>query len=255
MYTPRRCAAILGVALAVLTAGPLGAAPQQPGAPPPSVGQPSSAVSSPPPAPAQIRQATQAVLAQGKYRRRPPPAQQWLQEKLQALLEKLVSWLERMGQNRALEQGANAVFYALVGVVVLATLGLVARLLLLRRRGPAPERRAPDPIRHRRVASPGDLQSQAAALAARGEYGPALRLLEQACLLALDRRGLLVVRSSATDGEYLRQLRSPPEARALLAELLALVEVYLYGGRALDREQYGRGEQSALALLRGLSAP
>ncbi len=246
----RRFAAVLGVALAVLAAGAVGAAPGDTKAHSPAGAAAPTSLSSAPPTSAQIRQAAEAVLSQGKYRRRPNQVEQWLRKWLEAAGRAFVEWLDRLGASKAMAKGTNAVFYALVGGVVLGALVILVRFLLGRRRGPPRGQPAPKSQGSRRVASPGDLQSQAAALAARGEYGPALRLLQQASLLALDRRSLLAVRRSATNGEYLRQLRAHPEPRALLGELLALVEVYQYGGQALEEGQYRRGEAAAAALLR-----
>lgn len=202
------------------------------------------------PTPEQIHQVTAQVLSQGKYRLQPSPLHAWLERALAALVRRLGDWLGRLGTSRLLAAGAEIIFYALTALVVFVALFLLARLRLRRRRArssPAPV--APD--RPGRVPSLADLQAQAAALAARGEYGSALRLLYQACLLALDRRGLLALRSSSTDGEYLRQLRPHPAPRALLAELVALVEPYLYGGESLDATQYHRGEVAARTLLTG----
>jgi hypothetical protein len=239
-----RYLAVLGILL--IAGGPLAAAPASSGV------TPAAPVASHP-TPAQIHQVTAAVLSQGKYRREPNPLQEWLLRRLAGLWQRISPWLERLLESHGVAQGAQIVFYAVAGVVVLVILLLLARLLLsIRRRQVAPA--LPRPARPLRTASPTDLQAQAAALAARGEYGAALRLLQQACLVALDRRGLLVIRTSSTNGEYLRQLRQHPEPRALLATVLSLIELYLYGGRPLEETDYRQGEESARALLQGPSA-
>lgn len=251
MRVPRLRAVVLGASLAMVAAGPLCSAPLPTSPPPSSTTASSSASPAPsPPTPAQIRRATEQVLAKGKYRRQPHEAQRWLQERLEALLERLGQWLDSLAGNSALLRGANAVFYALVGVVALTGLLLLVRYARGRRRGLRARRLLPARAPTRDVPT-GDLPSRARALAAAGEYGAALRLWAQACVPALDRRGLLVAAPSATDGEYLRQLDAHPEAHALLAELLQLVALHLYGGRDLDRAQYQRGERAAGLLLRG----
>ncbi len=234
-----RLLTVVGLPLAMLLPATAAAAP--PAAPP---------ALAPAPDPAQIHQVTDQVLRQGKYRLQPNPVQQWLERALAALVRRLGDWLGRIGESALLAAGAEIIFYTLTALVLSGALFLLTRLVLGRWRtrgssGPA------GPVQPAHAPSLGDLQAQAAALAARGEYGSALRLLQQACLLALDRRGLLAVRSSSTDGEYLRQLRFHPAPRAWLAELAALVELYLYGGRPLDKAQYHHGETAARALLTG----
>jgi hypothetical protein len=243
---------VLAILLAGLGSGAVRAETAD-GLPPALPGAAPAPVAAARPTPAQIHQVTEAVLSQGKYRREPNPLQTWLQQRLADLWRRISPWLERLFQSAGVATGFQVVFWVVAGVVVLVALFLLVRLLLTRRRG----EQAPGsarPSRSTRAASPADLQAQAAALAARGEYGAALRLLQQACLLALDRRGLLVVRTSSTNGEYLRQLRPHPEPRALLGTLLALIEPYLYGGRPLEESQYRQGEESALALL-GAASP
>lgn len=204
------------------------------------------------PSAAEIRQATQEVLAQAKYRHQGPnPVQAWLNARLEELLKALASWLENLTESPLVGQWAQVIFWAVLGVAVLLLVVLGARALLRRRRQPrreAPRRRAVAP---EAAPSPLSLHAQARRLAQSGQFGDALRVLHQACLLALDRRGLLVVRHSATNGEYLRQLAPHPEPQRLLEQVARLVELHLYGGQALDESHYAEGERCAQALLRG----
>jgi len=246
MSPAQRVLALGALALAALHTAPLAAAP-------PTASAASSSATASAPTPAQIHQVTEQVLRQGKYHLKPSPVQEWLEQAVAALVRRLAGWLGRLGESSLLAVGAEVIFYTLTAAVGLVALVLLARFLLGRRR----YRRLPGPAapsRPGRAPSPGDLQAQASVLAARGQYGAALRLLQRACLLTLDRRGLLAVRPSSTDGEYLRQLRAHPALRALLAELGTVVEVHVYGGRALEEVQYRRGETAAQALLEGAVA-
>ncbi len=213
----------------------------------------------------EIRRATQEVLAQAKYRHHGPnPVQAWLNARLEQLLKALESWLENLTESPLIGQWAQLIFWAVLAVALLLLVFLGVRALLRRRREPRPEaprRREPRSQAPRRrtvapqaAASPLSLHAQARRLAESGQFGAALRVLHQACLLALDRRGLLVVRHSATNGEYLRQLAPYPEARLLLEQVARLVELHLYGGQTLGESHYAEGERCAQALLRGGSA-
>lgn len=203
----------------------------------------------------EIRQATQEVLAQAKYRQQGPnPVQAWLNARLEQLLKALASWLGNLTESPLVGEWAQVIFWAVLGVAVLLLVVLGTRALLRRRRQPcreAPRRRV---VAREAPPSPLSLEAQARRLAQSGQFGAALRLLYQACLLALDRRGLLVVRHSATDGEYLRQLVPHPEPRRLLEQVARLAELHVYGGQALDEWHYAEGERCARALLRGGSA-
>lgn len=200
----------------------------------------------------EIRQATEAVLSQAKYRREPT----WLQKQMQKWWEKigevLGRWLEVIfGEGLKLE-GLQAFFWialTLLGVVLLLLL-LVALVRRYRRKA-LPQEGIRVQQSPRSATSPLALQAKARQLARQGQFGAALRLLYQACLYHLDRRGVVAFRRSATNGEYLRQLRAHPELRRPLASLARLVEVHFYGGREVYEPDYQAGQGFAHALLRG----
>jgi len=203
----------------------------------------------------EIRQATQEVLAQAKYRHPGPnPVQAWLKERLEQLVKALASWLESLAESPLVGEWAQLIFWAVLAVALLLVVFLVVRALLRRQRGPRGLPTGRQAAAPEAPPSPLSLQAQARRLARDGQFGAALRLLHQACLLALDRRGLLVVRPSTTNGEYLRQLAPHPELRQLLGEVARLVERHLYGGEVLNESQYRQGERWAQALLGGGSA-
>lgn len=234
----------------VLTSVGLGAAA---GAPSPDASP--FAATGPVLSPPEIHQATEAVLSQAKYRREP----NWLQKQTAKWWDKigetLSRWLGALFGEGLNWEGLQIFFWialTLLGAILLL-LGLVA--LARRRQKVIPPEATKGPRLPRAAISPLALQAQARQLARQGQFGAALRLLYQACLHHLDRRGALSFQRSTTNGEYLRQLRPHPELYGPLANLARLVEVHFYGGREVYEPDYRAAEGFCHALLRGGGKP
>jgi hypothetical protein len=126
------------------------------------------------------------------------------------------------------------VLLGLLGAVILLLLTRILYALLGRRRTRKTQAEEGGAEAELTLATPRGLQSEAVALAERGEYGEAARCLYRAALLGLDRRGLVVYRPSYTNHEYLHALREYPQEAEALRPLARQVALYHYGGRPLS---------------------
>ncbi|HEY3397982.1 MAG TPA: DUF4129 domain-containing protein [Armatimonadota bacterium] len=200
-----------------------------------------------------IRTATADTLREARFRTGPSPRDLWLQRIQKAIIDWLERWGDTLLGSASLAAKLEAFFWGFVALVALALLGLLARAVVVAwlRRAEAPATKKITAAPPLRPESPASLRARAEALAAAGQYGPALRWWQQACLQALDRRGLVAVRRSATNGEYLRQLLPHPEPRARFSALTGLVELHMFGGAVLSEGQYQQGLEQARALLEG----
>ena len=139
------------------------------------------------------------------------------------------AWLEWLFNHLGLVGGAgNAALYAVIGFAATAVLWLAARWWLERRRRSVSEEEAewrPD------AGVARALLDEAEALAAKGRYAEAARLLLHCSLEDVERRRPGLVRPALTARELARADALPPAARAALAPIVRIVEHGLFAGR------------------------
>jgi hypothetical protein len=101
-------------------------------------------------------------------------------------------------------------------------------------------------------ARPGDVREQALALAQQGDYRGAIRHLYIALLYDMKERGVLQLEAGATNGEYLRRLRSTATIYPLMLYLTRRFDQVWYGNASPSEPEYHhfldqyRGALSAL---------
>jgi hypothetical protein len=99
------------------------------------------------------------------------------------------------------------------------------------------------------IAEAPSLWRQAEALAAKGEFLEALRVLYSAVLALLHRKHLVRYETTRTNGEYVDQVRRATEApagvRAPFERLTMLFEVKWYGERTCDNADFANGKGMA----------
>jgi hypothetical protein len=156
---------------------------------------------------------------------------QWVRERLARLFDLFPKW-QRGGSPfaRGLE--------ILVGLLAAGVLVLSIRRILSRFRREERVR----PSSHQVIlgvpiesyATSGDLRGKALALAQQGDYRGAIRYLYISLLYDLQERGWLELNAAATNGEYLRQLRSA----------VTIYPAMLFLTRQFDRVWYGKASLS-----------
>ncbi len=150
----------------------------------------------------------------------------------------------------------SAAGFSTLGWLILAGLAAAvvvgACLLFLQaRRGPETDGKPrAKPAREQEVAnvplpenrSADELWREAEALAGKGQYREAVRLLYLAVLFVLDRKRLLRYEPTRTNGEYVRQVRlaeeAPAELHAPFERLTALFERKWYGDRTCEPDEH-----------------
>ena len=168
------------------------------------------------------------------------------------------SWLDGEGVQavlRFLGSGLEVVFWlglaALAGLVLWyagrALLGWVAR----RRDRPAPE--APAPYVPA-AATARTLLEDAAALAAEGRYGEAVRLILRRSIEDMERQRPGAVRDAMTAREIGRLGILSEAARAGFGRIAALVERAAFAGRALTQDEYDEARRTYEGLTRSVRA-
>lgn len=97
---------------------------------------------------------------------------------------------------------------------------------------------------------PGPL-SEVDTLAASGRYGEAIHLLWLHAVPAIGRRLNRAIEPSWTSREVLRRSGAPAEDRRTLEPVVRAVELFFFGGRALDRSDYESCRRHLDVYLRG----
>ena len=136
---------------------------------------------------------------------------------------------------------ARIVLYGIAGLCLGLLAIWLARVLAAGRRRPGLSRAAEAEVatggEERRQAPPGDADR----LAAQGRYGEAVHALLLLAIEQVARRSNQGLPPSCTSRELVRQLPLRESARAAFAELVAAVEVSLFGGLAAGATDYARG--------------
>lgn len=168
------------------------------------------------------------ILAQRRFRPRPPP------RPLEGVLRRLGSWLrpvaEPLGRllGRVVGDGRWTAVVALL--VVVASAVVSARAAHRRLGAGGPGGRAGGGGRSRSLGA-AELERQADEAERRGELRRAFRLRFRAGLVRLDDAGVIALQPSLTTGQLVRRIPSPS-----LARLARTFEEIVYGGRPAGPE-------------------
>jgi hypothetical protein len=144
---------------------------------------------------------------------------------------------------------AKIVFIVLFIVVILLVLFWLLRELINRRgQTPAEAGEGEEPASAASEREPAF--EDAARLAAEGRYAEAIHALLLAAIRHFAARSRVAVQPSRTSRELVRLLPLGPETREAFTELVRTVELSLFGGVAVDREEYERSLSRFRALTR-----
>jgi len=143
-------------------------------------------------------------------------------------------WLESLFSNlEGVSPGLGTAFYVMIGLLVLLALFLLARFVMSRRwaRGGGDEEKAFD---WRPEAGPAQaLLGEADALAARGLFSEAARLLLFRSIADIDSRRPELVRPAFTSRDIAALVQIPPPPRVAFARIAMQVERALFAQRPL----------------------
>jgi hypothetical protein len=157
---------------------------------------------------------------------------------------------------------ANILFWVLIGVLVMALIVALKRMLDGRRdtADVAAERKSLEPQAEAAPAllPSGDtdvtrLLDKARRAAERGELGPAIDAAHAAAVQGLAAAGQVEVDRDRTNGDYLRELRKDPPTQQEFRAIVGRVEAAQFGGAAPSRGTFDQVHEQVLALLRRLA--
>ncbi len=245
---------LLLAACAGACAAPPGGAAEYPAAvPAPEVPSPQARAEPSRPSASVLREDLQQILSRPEYRAR---GKDWLWElKLRLLRAVLQWWEERVAPLFSnLYAAQPVVYWSIFAVLLLLLLGILYHIYYslrsafgtnVRRRA-----RAEDVAPPQRLGSPEELLREADTAAESGQFALALRWLYLALIRHLDRRSLVRFDGSATNYDYLRQVRDRPEITHPLEALTRAAEPVWYGYRGATADDYRRCRQWAMAAWR-----
>lgn len=145
-----------------------------------------------------------------------------------------------------------------VGLVLRVTLGLIALVILARIGFGLLARYAPSAIgrQHLEVGRGRDWWHTAQDLASKQEYTGAAHALYLALLALAAHRGLVSLHESKTTGDYLREVRSNPDAFDIprFTDFTRSYETVIYGIGTCDEERYSSLNAMATTLINTFSA-
>jgi uncharacterized protein DUF4129 len=144
---------------------------------------------------------------------------------------------------------ARIVFIVLGIVVILVVLFWLLRELISRGRAPQEAAGAGEPV-EAETAEREPAFEDAARLAAEGRYAEAIHALLLAAIRHFAERSRVAVQPSRTSRELIRLLPLGPEPRQAFTDLVRTVELSLFGGVAVGREEYERSLSRFRALTR-----
>jgi hypothetical protein len=206
------------------------------------------------PSAAEIREKARSVLADPRYQRERPPSRQPadLSPSPQVPASRLRGGdtaprvaVPVLGVGALL---AKAVFIVLLVVAVLLILGWLLQAVMRRGRvaAEAGEAEAPDAAAPEREPAFED----AARLAGEGRYAEAIHALLLAAIRHFAERSRAAVQPSRTSRELVRLLPLGAETREAFTDLVRSVEMSLFGGAPVGREEYERSLARFRALTR-----
>jgi len=143
---------------------------------------------------------------------------------------------------------AQIVFIVLGVVVVLLVLFWLLRVILRGRPTPTDTDETEETAAETAEREPAF--EDAARLAGEGRYGEAIHALLLAAIRHFAERSRVAVQPSRTSRELVRLLPLGPELREAFTELVQAVELSLFGGVAVGREEYERSLSRFRALTR-----
>ena len=143
---------------------------------------------------------------------------------------------------------AKIVFIVLLAVAVLLVLGWLLRELIQRRRTRADTDGTEEPAAEIIEREPAF--EEAARLAAEGRYAEAIHALLLAAIRHFAERSRTPVQPSRTSRELVRLLPLGAETRGAFTELVKTVELSLFGGVPVGREEYERSLSRFRSLTR-----
>jgi hypothetical protein len=197
-----------------------------------------------------LREDLQRVLARPEYQ---PRGTDWWQEMQLRALRRLIQWyVETVAPFFAgLYETRPVVLWAICALMGLVLLAVLYHIYLTLRSafGTGARRRAGggDLALPQRLGSPAELLQAADEAAAQGQYALAFRWLYLALIRHLDRGAVLRYDHSATNQDYLRQLRPPPDIARFLEPVTRLVEPVWYGYQAAGEVDYRRCREWVMA--------
>jgi uncharacterized protein DUF4129 len=144
---------------------------------------------------------------------------------------------------------AQVVFVVLVVIAVLLVLFWLSRELISRSRAPREGPGAEEPA-ETETAEREPAFEDAARLAAEGRHAEAIHALLLAAIRHFAAHSRVAVQPSRTSRELVRLLPLGPEPRQAFTELVRTVELSLFGGVAVGREEYERSLSRFRALTR-----
>lgn len=208
-----------------------------------------------PPATADAPDRLSAILAAPPFAEQPRPREPSAIERFfDELLQRFFEWLaDQLGPIAApVAEAASGppgtlLAWTLTGLAAMLLIAALALWLRTARRHLRPVTNLPSPA-ERAARSTADARSQAAALAAAGNYRAAARMLALASLLWLDERGTLPYQAHQTNREHLGRLRERPAVRDQLAPVVETTDRVWYGGQPLDASEYAALERKVEAL-------
>jgi len=144
---------------------------------------------------------------------------------------------------------AKIVFIVLLAVAVLLVLGWLLRELIQRRRTRADTDDTEEPAAAEIIEREPAFED-AARLAAEGRYAEAIHALLLAAIRTFAERSRTPVQPSRTSRELVRLLPLGAETRGAFTELVKTVELSLFGGVPVGREEYERSLSRFRSLTR-----
>jgi hypothetical protein len=199
---------------------------------------------SPPPAgaPADAEERLAEILSRPPFADQgPPQPPSWLDRFFEWLFEQLGRIAEPVGEAAGGTPGtvASWVLTALGALLVLGVLVMWLRGLQRSLRPAA----ALAPAASAEARDAADARTQARALADRGDYRGAARLLALAALLWLDESGRLRYNAHQTNREHVARLGEQPQLRERLSPVVEIADRVWYGNAPLDAASYATYER------------
>jgi len=181
------------------------------------------------------RERIERILAGDEFRRDGSALGKWLDETLKEILQWLGDLLGIADQG-----SARVALLVFLGILALALVWILARMMSRRQRppaGPATDARSPAAARAADVA---ELRRHARAAAHAGDHVAALRLYFRAIVIGLSERGDLRYRDAWTNRELLERGAPRREVVPLLAPLVPRLDAQSFGREPAGPEDVAR---------------
>ncbi len=200
------------------------------------------AATRPRPGAGQLHQQIERILARPEYQQQVPKWWSKFAERVTDVLGRILDFLFGNLLGDSLQHASPALRWALVIILIGALAALVAHILLTIQRAfqpPRPSAQASSSSAGQWL-SPEQLREAAFGAASAGDYQQALRYLYASLIGYLDRQGIVVYDHTATNWDYLRQVRDRPQIAEQIRRLNNIADGVWYGRRVLDRAGFER---------------